>query len=134
MRRKPLVLIVEADPYLAGIYGRRLEMEKYQVRVAETLVDARKRIKRALPDALLVDPGTEGEQGFAFVRELRAEEETRSLPVILMTKLGDRASVAKGMEAGADAYLIKGHFVPMEAARKVRRLIEERKSDRIHFV
>ncbi len=127
MRRKPLVLIVDEDPYLAGIYGRRLEMEKCQVRVAEGIEEARKRLKKAVPDAVLVDVAVEGERGFNFLRELRAMPEASDLTIVVVTKLGDRQSIERAAEAGSDAYLIKGHFVPLEAAKKVVRLIEQRR-------
>jgi DNA-binding response OmpR family regulator len=125
MRRKPLVLIVDEDPYLAGIYGRRLEMEKCQVRVAESITEAKKKLAKTVPDAIMVDVAVEGEQGFALVHELRHDPKTAVVPLIVITALGDRKSVERGLASGADSYLIKGHFVPTEAAKKVVRLIAE---------
>ncbi len=127
MRRKPLVLIVDEDPYLAGIYGRRLETKKCAVKVAENVADAKKRIAKVVPDAVLVDVSIDAGAGFDLVRDLRRDTATAHLPILVVTQLGDRDSVKKGLEAGADSYLIKGHFVPTEAAEKVVRLIEERR-------
>lgn len=127
MRRKPLVLIVDEDPYLAGIYGSRLEAKNCAVKVAETVADARKRVARTMPDAVLVDVSVDAGAGFDLVRELRANPLAVNTPILVVTELGDRESVKKGREAGADTYLIKGHFVPTEAAEKVVRLIEERR-------
>ena len=125
MRRKPFVLIVEEDAYLAGIYGLRLEMKKCQVKVAESVADARRKIARTVPDGILVDVSVGGGEGFGFIRELRASPKYAQAAIVVVTILGDRESVQKGMEAGADSYLIKGHFVPVEAAEKVCRLIDE---------
>lgn len=122
MADKPLVLIIEEDPYLAGIYARKLEIEQCEVKVAETLEDARKRIKKAKPMAIVIDTAIENERGFEFIEEVRNTRGFKKLPIIVITELGDRQSVKLGMAKGATDYLIKGHFVPSEAAKKIKRL------------
>ncbi len=122
MPDKPSILIIEEDAYLAGIYARKLEIEQCEVKVAETLEDARKRIKKSKPQAIVIDARIENENGFEFIGAIRGTRGFKKLPIIIITELGDRQSVKLGMEKGATDYLIKGHFVPSEAAKKIKRL------------
>lgn len=120
--RKNCVLIVDPDAFLAGIYARRFEMGKWNVRVAETEAEARKILVRNAPAAILVDVETV-QKGIAFLRELKMHPKAAGSVLVALTKLGDRASIADAMKAGADAYLLKGHFVPSEVRAKIERLV-----------
>ena len=122
MLNKPLILLVEEDAYLAGIYARKLEMEQCQVRVVETIKEAWKQHKKNKPDAVVIDPAISNESGFEFIGELRQTRGCKLLPIIAITELGDRRSVKLGLEKGATDYLIKGHFVPQETAKKIKRI------------
>jgi DNA-binding response OmpR family regulator len=123
MRRKPFVMIIDEDLYLAGVYARRLEMEKCQARVCRTIEEAKKRLKRTVPDAIMLDMAVDEEPGLTFVRDLRQQESTKHVHILIVTRLGSRQSIARAKEAGADAYLIKGHFLPIDAAKTVVRLM-----------
>jgi len=127
MSDKPKILIVEEDAYLAGIYARKLELEQCQVEVVDSLAEARKRFKKSKPQAIVVDAAMENESGFEFIEEVRKTRGFKTMPVIVITQLGDRRSVKLGLEKGATDYLIKGHFVPSEAAKKIKRLAYAKK-------
>ena len=124
---KPSILIIEEDAYLAGIYARKLEIEQCEVKVVDTLEDARKQIKKAKPMSVVIDAAIANESGFEFIGEIRKTRGCKLLPIIVITELGDRQSVKLGLEKGATDYLIKGHFVPVEAAKKIKRLAYARK-------
>jgi len=127
MSNKPEILIVEEDAYLAGIYARKLELEQCEVEVVDNLAEARKRYKKSKPQAIMVDAAMENESGFEFIEEVRKTRGFKTVPVIVITQLGDRQSVKLGLEKGATDYLIKGHFVPSEAAKKIKRLAYAKK-------
>ncbi len=119
------ILLIEPDAYLAGIYASKFSLEHLPIDVAESLVEARKKLRRkTAPRAIVLDVSIEGGKGFDFIRALREDPKTFALPIIVLTALGDRTSVGRAFAAGANEYLIKGHFVPIEAARKVRHIVE----------
>jgi DNA-binding response OmpR family regulator len=126
MSPKPNILIIEADAYLAGIYARKLELESCAVRVADNLEDARKKINAKCPDAVVIDVAIENKTGFDFVEEIKKKHGLQNTPVIVITQLGDRTSIEIALQKGADDYLIKGHFVPQEAAKKIKRIAYEK--------
>ncbi len=112
---------------MAGIYARKLELEQCEVEVVDNLAEARKRYKKSKPQAIMVDAAMENESGFEFIEEVRKTRGFKTVPVIVITQLGDRQSVKLGLEKGATDYLIKGHFVPSEAAKKIKRLAYAKK-------
>lgn len=126
--KKLTVLIVDADAFLAGIYARRFEMGKWNVRVAESEAEARKILSRTSPEAILLDIETIG-GGIAFLKALRAHAKASRSVLVALTKLGDRAAIEDALAAGADAYLLKGHFVPSEVRAKVERLVAAKNAE-----
>lgn len=125
---KPVILILDPDAFLAGIYARRFEAGGWKVRVAETEVEARKILVRLSPDAILVDVQTVP-RGAGFLRELRSHPKARRSCLVVLTAMGDRSSIDEAMRSGADAYLLKGHFVPSEVRTKVERLVAAKKRE-----
>jgi signal transduction histidine kinase len=88
-------------------YVRRLLGERYDV---TTVSDGTTALAAALatpPDLVLTDVMMSGQDGFSLLRELRAAERTRSIPVILLSARAGTESAVEGLEAGADDYLVK---------------------------
>ena len=56
-------------------------------------------------------------------KNLKADASTKDIPVILLTNLGQKDDVEKGLEAGASDYLIKAHFKPSEIVEKVKKVL-----------
>lgn len=119
--------MVDQDAYYAGIYANRFESAGWKVWVEESVGAAKKRLKRCVPDVLIVDLEPIDEV-LAFLRDLRTDPKTDKMFQIALTKLGDRKMMREALEAGVDSYLLKGHFVPSQAVKKVKRLLEEKTS------
>lgn len=118
------VLIVEDDSFLSHIYKTKFEMEGFKISMADNgetgLADAKKK----KPDIILLDILLPKMDGFAVLEALRADEETKSIPVIMLTNLGQKDDVEKGQELGAVDYLIKAHFKPSEVVNKVKEVLK----------
>jgi len=99
-------------------------MEGFKVSTAENgeagLNDA---IKKK-PDIILLDILLPKMDGFAVLEKLQADPSAKSIPVILLTNLGQKDDVQKGLEMGAKDYLIKAHFKPSEVVAKVRSILK----------
>jgi two-component system chemotaxis sensor kinase CheA len=121
LKRKS-ILIVDADAFLAGLYARRFEARRWGVRVAENAADARKAMARKAFQVMLIDVDNV-ESGWDVLGEALTQPRTANMVSVVLTKLGDRESIAKALEMGADGYLLKGHFVPSEVEEKVERLV-----------
>ncbi len=117
------VLIIEDDTFLANIYKTKFEMEGFKVSVSENgevgLADAKKK----KPQIILLDILLPKMDGFTVLKHLKGEAETKDIPVILLTNLGQKDDVEKGLELGAVDYLIKAHFKPSETVDKVKKVL-----------
>jgi len=120
---KPKILVVEDDSFLAGMYVTKLGLEGFSVDLA---ADGREGLKKAMewkPDLILLDIILPLMDGFTMLEELKRTAETQRIPVILLTNLGAKADVERGLSLGAADYLIKAHFMPSEVVEKVKRLL-----------
>ena len=122
---KKQLLIIDSDAFLAGIYARRFEESKWKVEVAETVKEARDILKKQIPEAILIDVETV-EGALDFFKELRKETETQDTLLVVLTELGKKETIDEAYRAGADSYLLKGHFVPSEVCDKLTELLENR--------
>lgn len=122
-KNKIHVLLVEDDAFLSGIYQKKFEMEGFKVSVSDNgekaVADARKK----KPDIILLDILLPKLDGFAVLNKLKADREIKDIPVILLTNLGQKEDVQKGLDLGAADYLIKAHFKPSEVVDKARKVL-----------
>lgn len=117
------ILLVEDDTFLANIYKTKFEMEGFNVSVAENGADGLEEAKKKKPDIILLDILLPKMDGFAVLKHLKGEDATKEIPVILLTNLGQKDDVEKGLELGAVDYLIKAHFKPSETVDKVKKAL-----------
>ena len=61
--------------------------------------------------------------GFEVLEKLKQNEKLQKIPVVLLTNLGQKEDVDKGLKLGAADYLIKAHFMPIETVEKVKKIM-----------
>ncbi|MEK9152915.1 MAG: response regulator [Patescibacteria group bacterium] len=118
------VLIVDDDAFLAGIYATKLEIDGFQVASARDGEEGLKAAAKELPDLILLDVLMPKLDGFEVLKRLKADPATKGIPVIMLTNLGQKEDVEKGLSEGAEDYLIKAHFVPSEAVAKIKKVLK----------
>jgi DNA-binding response OmpR family regulator len=123
-KRNPRVLIVEDDTFLSGMYVTKLTMEHLDVSLASDGREALKAAKTLHPDIILLDLILPKMSGFDVLSEIRKDPALKMTPVILLTNLGEKSDVRRGLELGATDYLIKAHFLPSEVVTKIKRYLK----------
>jgi len=121
------ILIVEDDAYITGMYKTKLIMAGYDVKVAEDGEKGLAALEAETPDLLLLDIVLPKVDGFQILEEVRKNPKTKDLPVILLTNLGQKVDVERGLALGADDYMIKAHYTPSEVVEKISNLISRKK-------
>jgi DNA-binding response OmpR family regulator len=121
--KKSKVLIVDDDAFLSGIYATKLELEGFEVVSARDGEDGLKAAVKEKPDLILLDVLMPKLDGFEVLKRLKADEAVKAIPVIMLTNLGQKEDIEKGMQEGAADYLIKAHFVPAEAVEKIKKVL-----------
>jgi len=117
------VLIVDDDAFLSGIYATKLELDGFLVVTARDGEEGLKAAMREKPDLILLDVLMPKLDGFEVLKRLKADAETKPIPVIMLTNLGQKEDIEKGISDGAVDYLIKAHFVPAEAVEKIKKVL-----------
>lgn len=117
------ILLVEDDPFLAGMYVTKLELEGYGVTLATDGKAGLEAAQREKPDCILLDILLPKMDGFEVLEALKADQATANIPVVLMTNLGSKQDVVRGLSMGATDYLIKAHFMPSEVMMKIRNIL-----------
>lgn len=123
MAEKPKILLIEDDRMLGQMYSAKFGREGYDVHNAENGSDGVKMARELRPDIILLDIIMPKMDGFAALKELRKKEETKNIPVILLTNLGQDKDIEKGKKLGANDYFIKANHTPAEIVEKVREMI-----------
>src|SRR3989338_8223729 len=118
------VLIVDDDAFLSGVYATKLELDGFGVVTARDGEEGVRLAQKEKPDLILLDVLMPKLDGFEALRQLKANPETKPIPVIMLTNLGQKEDIEKGVAEGAADYLIKAHFVPAEAVAKIKAILK----------
>jgi DNA-binding response OmpR family regulator len=118
------VLIVEDDPTVADVVSRYLEQEGFTSEIASKGSDALDRARKLPPDLVLLDLMLPGMDGLEVCRLLRAEQ---TVPIIMLTALGEESDKILGLETGADDYLSKP-FSPKELVARAKAVLRRASS------
>ncbi len=114
---QPTVLLVEDEPAQREVLRYNLEAEGFAVIVARDGEEALERIAEGLPDLILLDWMLPHVSGIEVCRRLRLRPETRSIPVIMLSARSEDVDKVRGLETGADDYVIKPYSVAELMAR-----------------
>lgn len=127
---EPTVLVVEDEEALSLLLTYNLESEGYRVERVARGDEAELRIMESPPDLVILDWMLPGVSGLEVCRRLRARDNTRTLPVIMLTARGEEGERVRGLSMGADDYVVKPFSVP-ELMARVRSLLRRANPARI---
>ena len=114
------ILIIEDDKFLRELIVRKLNEEDFEVSEAVDGEEGIKKIIEEKPDLILLDLILPGIDGFEVLARMKKESALSSIPVIILSNLGQKDDVEKGLKMGAVDYLIKAHFTPGEIIEKIK--------------
>jgi len=119
------ILIIEDDSFISDMYKIKFESEGFDVTVASDGIQGLEAVDKERPSLILLDVVMSKMDGFAVLQKLKKTPETKDIPVIMLTNLGQKDSVEKGLKLGAVDYIIKAHFTPMEVVEKVKEFLNK---------
>ena len=114
---KPCVLLVEDEPAQREILRYNLTAEGYDVTLAENGDDALILVDEVMPDLILLDWMLPGVSGIEICRQIKSRKETRAIPVIMLSARSEEVDRVRGLETGADDYVVKPYSVSELMAR-----------------
>jgi len=133
---KPMVLIVEDEAPLVTLLRYNLEKEGFSVCSAGDGEEVLLQIAENKPDAVLLDWMLPLVSGLEVCRQIRRSPSSRALPIILLTARGEEADRVRGLDSGADDYIVKP-FSPSELVARLRAVIRRAQpsaaDDTLHY-
>lgn len=107
MAKAPLILVVEDEAALGDLLKYNLEKEGYRVSLATDGEEAMVVAEESPPDLVLLDWMLPKASGVEVCRRLRAKQETRNTPIVMLTARGEESDRVRGLDTGADDYITK---------------------------
>ncbi|AKU09999.1 phosphate regulon transcriptional regulatory protein [Azoarcus sp. CIB] len=119
------ILLVEDEPAIQELIAANLGRAGHHVVRAGDAETAQRIVRDALPDLVLLDWMLPGMSGIELARRLRADERTRTIPIIMLTARGEEQDKVAGLEMGADDYITKP-FSPRELVARIKAVLRRR--------
>jgi len=118
------ILIIEDDKFLRQLIAQKLLKDGYDISEAIDGEEGLKKVKEEKPDLVLLDLILPGIDGFEVLSQMKREDALSQIPVIILSNLGQKEDVERGLNLGAVDYLIKAHFTPREIVEKVKNALK----------
>lgn len=119
------ILVVEDEPAIAELIAVNLQHAGHYPIRAYNAEQATALMSDVLPDLVLLDWMLPGKSGVAFAKDLRANERTKQIPIIMLTARSEEQDKVMGLEAGADDYVTKP-FSPKELLARIKAVLRRR--------
>jgi len=119
------ILVVEDEPAIQELIAVNLEHAGHQVLRAGNVPEAEALVREVLPDLVLLDWMLPGSPGLNFARQLRTDQRTKDIPIIMLTARAEERDKIAGLEGGADDYVTKP-FSPKELLARIKAVMRRR--------
>ena len=117
------ILLVEDDPFLIDIYTTKLKEAGFLVEVAENGEIVFKKIKEKVPDLVVLDIVLPQIDGWEILKIIKEDSKLKDLKIMILSNLGQKEEVEKGLSLGATKYLVKAHYTPSEIVEEIKKII-----------
>jgi len=124
---RPKVLIVEDDRFFIDLLAKHLSQANFAVLFANTGEEALQMIKTEIPTVVLLDILLPQIDGFDVLTQMKADERTKDVPVILLSNLGSKENLERSKQLGAYNFLIKATVSLDQIIKETQKAISETK-------
>ena len=122
------ILVIEDEEDIVELIRYNLVQNGFRVTAATTGDEGLRQARNRIPDAIVLDLMLPGLDGMEVCRELRRDDRTAAIPLIILTARAEEPLVIAGLELGADDYMAKP-FSPRELVARVRALLRRRRQE-----
>lgn len=123
---KGKILVIDDDRFLAQIYILTLKKAGFEVILMDDGAAGLDAAGKEKPDAIILDILMPGMDGFQVLRELKKNDKTKDIPVIMLTSLSQKEDEEMGMRGGAEAFLTKSTTLPNDVVRQLKKLLDDK--------
>lgn len=117
------ILIIEDDRYISKMYQLKLSLDGFDVQVADNGRIGVDKVGEFKPDIVLTDILMPEMDGFEVIKTMKSEPETKDIPILIMSNLGQEDHIQKGLELGALGYIVKSQYTPSKVVEKIKEIL-----------
>ena len=121
------VLIIEDDQRINKVYMAKLSVEGITVMTALDGEEGLRKIYSEKPDLILLDLMLPQKSGFEILKEIKQDPKVKDIPVLILSNLAQEKEVEKGLELGAEDYLVKTDYSIQQVMEKIKKALKGRK-------
>lgn len=118
------VLLIEDDKNLIQLYRTELELLGATVKVADDGKKGLDLAKKGIPDLILMDVILPEKIGLSILKELKKQDDTKNIPVVIISNYDQGENPKKALELGAEAFLSKQQYTPQEIAEEAMAVLK----------
>ncbi len=122
------ILVVDDEEDIRELVGYNLTKEGYNILTADSGERALTKARSALPDLIVLDLMLPGIDGLEVTKKLKDSQETKAIPIVMLTAKGEEADIVTGLELGADDYITKP-FSPRVLSARVKAVLRRKTQD-----
>ena len=115
------ILLVEDDPFLIDIYTTKFKEAGFSVEVASDGEEGLRKLNEEKFDLLVLDIVLPQIDGWEILRKIKNKKD---LKIIVLSNLGQKGEVEKGLKLGATKYLIKAHYTPSQVVDEIKEVLK----------
>ena len=119
------ILLIEDEEFLRRIFKSRLAGAGYDVADVGSAEAGLEWLKSTQPDLIILDLYLPKMDGFEFLAHLKANPTRRETPVLILSGLGQEADIRRGLELGAQEYVVKTKVSPQDLLAKIRKMLAD---------
>jgi DNA-binding response OmpR family regulator len=123
-QRKIKILIVEDEDFLLDLYEMKLKQSGYEVIKASNGEEGTSLAQLEMPNLILLDILMPKVDGYGMLKQLKNNDKTKKIPVVIFSNLSQKAEIEKGLKLGANDFIIKTSVTPAELAIRVKELLK----------
>ncbi len=120
------ILLVEDDPFLVDIYTTKLKQTGFKVKVVTDGEDVFKVLKEESFDVVILDIVLPNVDGWEVLKRIKQDSGLKDTKVIILSNLGQKTEVEKGLKLGAIKYLIKAYYTPSEVVEEIKKVLNKK--------
>lgn len=123
--KKCKVLIIDDDLFLLEMYSIKFQEAGFDLEIAKSGEEALEKLsnKEYAPEIILLDVLMPNLDGFEFLKNIKENHIAPGTKIIILSNLSQKEDIEKGIELGADDYLIKAHHTPTEVVEKIKAIL-----------
>lgn len=117
------ILVVEDDKFLASAYKVKLEKEGNEVVISKDGKEALLALDNFSPNVIVLDLVMPNMDGFDFLKNIKADEKHKNIPVVVASNLGQKEDIDKALELGASDFIIKSDLSMEGVVKKISSVV-----------